>query len=174
MKLTELKSVGVNLAVMSIIRRHWPWQVALVADPLDIMSEIESDESWSIDCKSCSVSLQNSGCIRKQTTNALNPRHDFFYPFSWCNINMLSEHLGSKCFVASSILFQLMRVFDFFAYMDGMPCRSLCLSLLGGRDIFVSSSAVSTFTLRHLFFCLDWVHQRAGTKDFTKLGIQQS
>jgi hypothetical protein len=73
---------------------HQAWQVALVADPLDIMSEIESDESWSIDCKSCSVSLQNSGCISKQTTNALNPRHDFFYQISWCNIIMLSEHLG--------------------------------------------------------------------------------
>ncbi len=34
---------------------HQDWQVA---DPLDIMSEIESDESWSIDCKSFYVSLQ--------------------------------------------------------------------------------------------------------------------
>jgi hypothetical protein len=76
---------------------HQAWQVALVVDPLDIMSEIESDESWSIDCKSFSVSLQTQDASGNKhimlSIHGMSVSSNFHNATSTCSVNIWVENV---------------------------------------------------------------------------------
>lgn len=88
---------------------HQAWQVALVVDPAIIPFEITADESWILECKSLSISLQMldaTGSTRSLLSiQSLSVDSQFHSPSSTCSVDFQIENVQILLLLQSYLKF---------------------------------------------------------------------